>query len=249
MQTIMTFHNSKWFYPLWALFFTLSLILLWWRRKDWQRGYLSFFWLIVGSMVIVYCPLVANILVPRFLPSWGEYERIAWVFFELPLICYIFIKLSDDIKEKKNRYLFIVVFIIILVFFGSPDNRNYFAKPQNRYKISQDAVTICDRIDSLSPDGQIDLCVLVSSPNAFKGGTGLDGTLYYGIRTYASRYTLRYVSVTQEEYSQENYQMNVDIPADTDYFICPKSKVLYRELDRLGYSYIDESEHYSIFKK
>ena len=249
METIITFHNSKWFYPIWALFFTLSLMLIWWRRKSWQKGYDSFFWLVIGATVIIYCPLLASILVPRFLPSWGEYERLAWIFFEIPILVYVVIKLSEDLKTKKSRCLFLLAILAILILFGSPDNRNYFTKPQNKYKISQDAVTICDKIDQLEPEGKQNLCIMLDSSDAYHSGNGLGGALYYGIRSYSSRFPLTYITVSPEEYLQDNYIMSVKIPSDTAYFVCPKADTVYRELERLGYAYIDESENYSIFKK
>lgn len=249
METIITFHNAKWFYPIWALFFALSLILIWWRRKEWQKGYATFFWLVTGAMVIVYCPLLAYTLVPRFLPSWGEYERLAWIFFELPICVYAAMNLSEDLESKKSRRLFLLAVLAILIVFGSPDNRNYYSKPQNKYKISQDAVTICDKIDALSPKGKANVCIMLDSADAYRSGNGLGGTLYYGIRSYESRILLTFIAVSPEEYLQDNYTMSVDIPSGTDFFISPKTNTVYRELERLGYTYIDESENYSIFKK
>ncbi len=115
MQSIFMFHNSKWFAPIWVLLFALSLIVLWFRRDKWKKGYEVFFWLIILALLIVYCPLLAKILIPRFLPSFAEYERLSWIFFEIPLISYVLIMLSKSFSDKKNRYLFVGCFLIVFL--------------------------------------------------------------------------------------------------------------------------------------
>ena len=250
MQTIFLFHNAKWYYPIWALLFALSLIILWFRRKKWEKGYNVFFWLVVLSLIIVYCPLLACILVPRFMPSYGEYERLAWVFFEIPLISYVIIKLSQDIKDKRGHHLFIILFLVILVFFGSLDNRSFYNKPHNQYKISQDAITICNIISRDSLQDNPVVCIQFRYWSFFSNGTGPEGTLYYGIRTYNSNYRLHTQFVYPWRYEEKNTVVFNSPPKDTDYYICPKiSNIenIYRELNNLGYSYVDESDNFSVF--
>ena len=247
MQTVVLLHNSKWFSTVWAVLFVLSLILLWSYRKKWNTGYNAFFWIIVISIGILYCPVFANILIPHFLPSYAEYERLAWLFFEIPLISYVLLMLAAEFTEKRDRYLFIAVCLAILLLLGSPDNRNLFRKPENQYKISQDSVDICDKLNSLSPQGQIVLCVQLDSVDVFRYGNGLDGQLFYGIRTYESRFSLRRRYVAPERYQQDGFVLADELPNDIDYYIAPKADRVYRELDRLGYTYIDESDHFAIF--
>ena len=247
MQTIFMFHNSKWFAPTWVLLFTMSLILLWYQRDKWKKAYDTFFWLIVLAVIVVYCPVLAKILIPRFLPSFAEYERLSWIFFEIPLISYVLIRLTNGIAEKKTRYLFAACVLVVLVLIGSPDNRNFFRKAQNQYKISQDAVAICDKLNTLSPKGSPILCVMLNSHNSYWFGSGQDGNLYYGIRMYESRFPLLYHYASSEEYAQDDYILANSLPAEIDYFLCPKNDNIYRELERLGYSYVDESENFAIF--
>ena len=248
MQDILLLHNSKWFYPVWALLFVLSLALLWFNRKKWRQGYDTFFWLIVLAIVIVYCPLLAKALIPRFLPSYGEYERLSWVFFEIPLLSYMLIMLTKSFSTQKIRYIFVAAFLSVLVLIGRPDNRNFFQKAQNQYKISPDAVSVCNKIDALSPDGPIVLCVQFGYWAPYYSGNGTDGTLYYGIRMYDSRFRLHHVYVPPERYSWDVFKISDDLPADIDYYLCPKVDVVYRELERLGYTYVDESENFAIFQ-
>lgn len=247
METIIIFHNSKWYYPFWALLFTLCLILLWWRRKDWRKGFSTFFWMIVLAIIVVYCPLLAHVLVPRFLPSWGEYERLSWVFFETPLISFTLIMLLKDLSNKQNRCLFIGAILICLLLIGSPDNRDFYNKPQNRYKISQDALDICNMMDELTPDGPIYVCVQLNSEDNYWSGNNIDGNLYYGIRTYASRFRLLYNCVFPEQYSTRDYKMN-KLPEGIDYYLCPKAATLYSELENAGYYYAGESENFAVFR-
>ena len=247
MQTIVLFHNSKWFSPIWALLFAMSLLVLWYQRDKWKKAYDTFFWLIILAVIAIYCPLLAKILIPRFLPSYAEYERLAWVFFEIPLISYVLIKLSENISDKKSRYLFVACILIVLVFIGKPDNRDFFKKAQNQYKISSDAITICQKMDDISPDGSPILCILLNSHDSYWFGSGLDGDLYYGIRLYESRFRLLYHYASPEEYAQDDYRLANQLPSDIDYFLCPKVNNIYKELERLGYTYVDESENFAIF--
>ena len=249
MQTIIMFHNSKWYSPIWATLFALSLFFLWANRKKWHTGYDAFFWLIVISVGIIYCPLLSKALVPRFLPTYAEYERLSWVFFEIPLLSYVVIKLAKRIVSKKYRLLFIAAFLIVLTIVGSPDNRNFFDKPKNHYKIPQDSLVISNKLDELSPDGYLAVCIQVNSVNAYSYGAGFDGAFYYGLRMYNSRLKLRYVVVSQKQYNNPNFTLSDSLSQNKhlDYYICPKAKTIYDELKRLGYCYIDESEHFAIF--
>ena len=248
MQTLFFFHNSNWFYPLWAILFVISLILLWYYREKWHKGFDAFFWFILLSVIVVYCPLLAEVLVPRFMNSASEYERLGWLFFEVPLISYVFIMLAKEFKSRKHTIIFAIAFLGLLFFFGSPDNRNYFKKASNPYKISQDAVEICQKIDALSPQGPVILCVQLDSITSYYYGDHLDGALYYGIRMYESRFRLTYNCISKEQFSQDSFPLSKNIPSDTDYYLCPKVRSLYHELERLGYHYIDESENYAIFR-
>lgn len=248
METIFLFHNSKWFTSTWVLLFTLSLIVLWVNRTRWIKGYKTFFWLIVVSILIVYCPLLAIILVPRFLPSFAEYERLSWVFFEIPLISYTLIMLAMDFKSKRNRYLFVAFFLILFMFIGSPDNRSFYLKAKNKYRISQDAVEICDKIDKLSPNGSVVICVQLEHGSHYQNGSGIDGMLYYGIRTYESRFQLQYTDIHPERYAEGNFYLFEDLSPDIDYYLCPKAGNIYRTMASYGYVYIGESENFAILQ-
>ena len=223
-------------------------MLLWFRRKKWKTGYNTFFWVVVISVGVLYCPVFANILIPRFLPSFAEYERLAWIFFDVPLLSYVLLMLTEDFYKPRDRYLFVAVFLAVLILVGSPDNRNFFEKPQNRYKISQDSVDICNKLNDLSPKGSVVLCIQLDSIRVYRSGTGLDGTLFYGIRAYESRFALRRRYVAHELYEQDGFVLADELPADIDYYIAPKADQVYRELERLGYTYIDESENFAIFR-
>ena len=247
MQNVFLLHNSKWYSPIWALLFALSLMLLWLNRDKWKKGYDAFFWLIILAVGIVYCPLLANILIPRFLPSFAEYERLSWIFFEIPLLSYMLVSLSKDFSKKQSGQLFIFACLVVLILIGSPDNRNFFQKPQNQYKISQEAIYYSDLINDYSPDGQVVVCVQVDSENDYKSGENLGGNLYYGIREYDPRLILRHMSVHPEQYMDSNFVFPERIPSYVDYYICPKSPVIYQELIRIGYKYFNESENYAIF--
>ena len=248
MQNIFLLHNSKWFFPFWALLFVLSLILLWFSRKKWRQGFDTFFWLIILALVIVYCPLLARILIPHFLPSYGEYERLSWVFFEIPLLSYVLIMLTKSFSSQRLQRLFVAAFLTVIILIGSPDNRNFFQNAPNQYKISPDAVSVCNKINSLSPKGPVILCVQFGYWAPYYSGNGLDGALYYGIRMNESRFRLRHVYVPPERYSWDVFKIADDLPTDIDYYICPKEDIVYRELERLGYKYVDESENFAIFK-
>ena len=247
MQTIFLFHNSKWYSPVWALLFAISLVLLWYRRKQWRKGFDSFFWLIVLSLLIVYCPLLANILVPRFLPSYAEYERLSWIFFEIPLICYMLIMLSKEISTKKNRYVFVATIIAFFILIGSPDNRAFFQKPLNQYRISPDAITICEKLTEIGSTDKTKIYVQMDSSYAIQTGYGPDGMLYYGIRMYDAKYQLGYVHIPTDDCAQEDFWYPFSLPSDTDYYLCPKVEHLYQEMERIGYSYVDESDNFAIF--
>lgn len=248
MQTIILFHNSKWYISFWILLFSLSLMLLRYRRKYWKEGYDSFFWLIICSIIVLYCPLLADILIPRFLPSYAEYERISWIFFMTPLISYVFISLANDLSKTIYRYLFVASFLAVLLLMGSPDNRNFFQTPENQYKISKEAIDICNKLDSLSPENSLTLCMQLDSEKSFDSGNDLGGVVYYGIRSFESRFSIIHKLISPEQYKQNGFKLTVDLPNYIDYYISPKADNIYKELERLGYTYVDESENFAIFQ-
>ena len=243
------FNNSKWFSSLWALLFAFCLILLWWKRKQWQTGYKALFWTIILAVMIIYCPLLASFLIPRFLPGYPEYERLAWVFFEIPLISFVLIKLAQELKTKKDKTLFGIVIVIILILIGSPDNREYYRKPENVYKMSGDALTICTMIENDTDKPSPLLSIQLKSPKSVRAGSSTDGRMYYGIRHYDSSFIVkpRYISV--EDYNKSGFSYNnKTLPVDTDYFIAPKNDHVYKALERKNYVCIGESENFGVFR-
>ena len=247
MQSIVLFHNSKWYMPIWVLLFVLALITLWLQRDKWKSGYNTFWGLITVSLLIIYCPILSRILIPRFLSSFAEYERLAWIFFEIPLISYVLIMLSKEFSSKKRMYLFMAAFLGIFLLFGSPDNRVFFQTPHNKYKIPQDSLELDHILEKGNSSEHIVVCMQLHSSKAYSYGAGLDGSVFYGLRMKETRYLMRYKAISPKEYETDDFSLSDGLPLDIDYYICPKEESIYRELERLGYVYIDTSENFAVF--
>ena len=262
MKVIAEYHNFQWYFTVWLMAFLVCVMILWYKRGEMKRGKDMFIPMIPLAAIVVYNPLTAALLVPRFLPTYLEYARLAWLFFVIPVIAYVTVMLQKSLEGKLRRFLFVAAVLFTLFLFSNPDNRRFFVKAQNPYKISQDALDACALINADSAKAvdaeaggasdsdarDIDVVVQTRSHDYPRDNMGADGRLFYGLRQYENRYNVFGRVVPKGYYTDPARDLSEQATPDTDYYICPKSRALYKKLKNLHYSKIGETENFAIFR-
>lgn len=267
MKELIKFHNFHWFTPVWLILFLLCLTLLYFAgregndgsgRSGWQRGREAFLPFVPLAMLVAYCPLTISILVPGFLPSYLEYERLTWLFFEFPIIAFVIISLKNDLKApagsehdlrlKAVRFLFVAAVLFVCFLYSQPDNSRYFKTPENPYKISQEAVDACDIIRNDNGGAPAKVCVQIKRSFVRQDDLSKESLLFFGMRQYDARYQMRKKIIQPKAYKRDGFTMKEEALTGYDYYLAPKVKVITRELKRLGYARIGATEHYNVFR-
>lgn len=249
MKIFVDFHSLKWAAPAWLLLYLSCLLLLWYKRKDWRSGYDLFFWIAVGGMLVLYCPLTFKALVPRFLPDFGEYERLGWVLFVIPVIAYTVTAFARAQASQVKKALFLCVCAVLLVIMGRPNTMHWYQRPESKYKIAQDAVDATDIIREDAGDERVTVSVQLISNLRRKDDHDPDFRLFYGIRQYEYNFRLRRCIIPPKDYDKEDLSLDGVLYRKSDYYIGPKDiGPVTRELDRLGYVPIGETDHYRVLR-
>ena len=267
MQELIKFHNFHWYTPVWLILFLLCLILLCFAGRSgsgrdsgsWQRGRAAFLPLVPLAMILAYCPLTMKVLVPAFLPSYLEYERLTWLFFEFPLIAFVIISLKNDLKVpegsghnlrlKAVRFLLVAGVLFVCFLYSQPDNRRYFIHPENPYKISQEAVDACEIIRKDNDGAPATVCVQIKRSFARQDDLSKESLLFFGMRQYDARYQMRKKIIQPKAYNRPDFSIKAGTLKDFDYYLAPKLKVITKELKRLHFIRIGKTAHYNVFRK
>lgn len=249
MKDFVDFHSLKWGSAVWLTIYLCCLLLLWYKRKEWKEGYDLFFWLTVGAMLVAYCPLTYKLLVPGFLLGFGGYERLGYVFFVIPVIAFTVTALARGQRSRAKRALFLAACAVLLLTIGRVNNWQWFNKPQNPYKIPQEAIETSEMIREDTGDEYVKVSVQLTQDLRRKSDQYDDYLLYYGIRQYESNLYLLSCIVPRKLYDDPALTLDGMLNLKTDYYVGPKGiDSVERELDRLHYVQIGETEHYRVFR-
>ena len=294
IQELIKFHNFHWYSPVWLMLFLLCLAVLCLAGRGpgssaahrpvdpgtdnsrhrraagdgsdpWRHGRRMFLPLVPLAILVAYCPLLMKILVPGFLPSYLEYERLTWLFFEFPLMAYVVVTAAGILRQdapgrssgsrgsaarsaELTPPLLILAFLFVCFLFSQPDNRRYFTKPENPYKISQEAVDACDIISRDNDGAKAVVCVQLDHSFVRQDDLNTGSLIYYGIRQYDARYEMCRKIIQPRAYREADFTMDGKIPEGTDYYLAPKVKKISRELRRLDYTKVGETSNYNVFR-
>ena len=249
MKIFVDFHSLKWGPAIWLVLYLSSLLILWLKRKQWKEGYDLFFWLAVGGILVVYCPLTYKLLVPGFLPGFGEYERLGYVFYVMPILAYTMTALTREQPTRRRRTLFVAALAALLLTVGHLYNWQWFVKPENPYKISQESVDVVQVIREDAGDIHLFVTMQLNSSLRRKSDQYEDYLLYYGIRQYEAQIHLLKCVVPPDTYDDPGFTLTGKLKRYSDYYVGAKGvDCVTSELERAGYVPIGETEHYRILR-
>lgn len=131
-----------------ALFFSAILYLIVEKKeKEADKRYLFLGYTLL-LFFILFFPVTAKIIT-RYCIGEGVYWRMFWLLPTSVIISYVAVQVLMRVEKKTGRYLLLAFMAAMISMTGTiVYNGSIFQPKQNNYKISQDAVDICDIIEA-----------------------------------------------------------------------------------------------------
>ncbi len=163
-----------------CLISTISIIVF---RKYFEKGFWIFGIYSVVCLLLYACnPIFINLASAYYL---GEKQTTVRVFLVIPIIlteAYFLAQLATRFK-KLWRFIPIFAMMVVVYLYGvSADERHFFLKAENKYKVHNESIEIADMINE-DQDGKR-ACVYIQDCQDFYYPTG---SINYGMRHYTSR--------------------------------------------------------------
>ncbi len=256
--------SRQWPNACWIAIYVICLFLLFKNRDRWDVKVKGIIVVSVITILFYFCPFSAKIIQKYFLNGPGEYERIAWLLFIIPVIAYTFVKVLFDLK-KNQRVKASIVFIILCAFLsGLPFVTKEFMVPQNEYKLTDDAIGVSDAItDDAGCYGKDELLGTRQVALDNKGKPVKPKVLvqvemhdhlakrdiYYSIRQYTSAPILTYVVIPQTTYNSSSFNISKYASLfNYEYFVCSNNEYLRKQAEAYGFELLKEVGDYVVYK-
>lgn len=260
-----TLQIHKWGHAVWLVVFVICLLLLFKNRARWGVDIKKIVAFVSMSMILYYCPFFAKIMINNFLPGYGEYERLSWLFFTIPIISYTFVCAYTSFSRIQKKKI-ILAFIVICLFLGtSTIITRGFKKADNVYKIPDESLKIADSIveDSkcYSDDALLGMRQVAKDdkgkrikPKVLvqldeKIDMSMGNEFFHGIREYASPPVLTSVVIPKTSYDSSSFQISKYAALlNYEYFVCANNTYLRQQAEKYGFELLDEAGDYVVYK-
>lgn len=171
--------NGSWFR--WFYYICMGYLLLR-RKKNEQSRFLTRY--IICQYLIIFNPVVYCISY-IFLQAENVYVRLYYMLFPEIFMAYILTLLVFDFSKKKKSIICVIACGVGIMVLGKPYGElAEFSKPQNIYKLPQEAIELCDMINTDSQNEEPRAMV-------YQGDVRDRGPIVY-IRQYSSRIQMLY---------------------------------------------------------
>jgi len=244
--------SEIWSSPLLLLLFLMAAGYLIVRAKRQKLEQLTFLLVYSGLTCVLY--LLNPVLSYGIIRVTGDpyaFVRFAWIVPAFPLMAYAGEQLVMGLQGKR-RAIAVAVIVAVIVSSGS-----YLTKinvrTSNPYKIMQDAKDCSDLIlaregitDPLG-GGYIPVNVQLHDTRISEDGTE-SNVFYYGIRQYAKSFVLSRTTLTQSEYENPEFSYEGYFSNQCRYYICDKNENITRELAKIGYEPLGETEYHAVYE-
>ena len=260
-----TIQVHKWVNGGWIIMYAISLLLLFFKRKEWSVKTKNAFVFVIISILFFFFPVTAKLIYNTILPGFASYERISWLFFVIPLIAYT---LAINLKELRRKQVvkILIGFVVICVLLSGKTlfSRDYRGS-ENSYKVPDYVIAISDAIindsncygdDTLLGARQVatDKNGKLIKPNVLiQTKTGINkwlgDDLFHGIRQYTSAPVLTSVIIPEDAYSAELFNISkYDNLLKYEYFVCDNNTNLRNQAELFGFELIKEVDDYVVYK-
>ena len=233
------------------LFFLLYivgvLIVVFERKQDKRKRKILIVYTFFVYILLICNPLFLKISFKIFFSLNEEYVR---VFYLLPIfatIAYAFVLLIYKTKKKAYRLGLLLILSVTIGIIGENFiSQKFYTKPENIYKISNNALNISNMIIEDS-DGDADAII-----------RKMDSTwdnLYWGIRQYTGKIRLNSEIINGEDYDREYYAVfdeyweGIEETVTFNYVIIDKNDGMEKRLEEKNFSFVGESGEYVVYKR
>ena len=191
MNYVYQMQQNMWaFSPYQILFWAAIIYILIKCRKQTQVKWLAIYSILV-YLVTVYTPFAVTFVLNYVFNDLAAYYRVFYLAPVIPIVAYVATcvhevaskKLSENLSGRKiNKNVLkaavaIVLVAVLCVLGDFSEYKTVYRWPENIYKVSQDAVDICDAIESETGGGTVGIYLPVES-------NWWNDDFYYGVRQY-----------------------------------------------------------------
>lgn len=228
-----------------VVFFLLCLTILWHYREKDSVAVGIFIPYVPVALLVIYLPLLSTLVSSNF-GSGSVYIRFHWLFLMIPVTA---AALAVLIGNNKRRFR--ILPLLLLVFLIHPYYQGYFTPAENVYKVPDESIDVADLI--LSDCGENPSRVLIQwHENASpwnNDDTSQSSEFHYGIRMYASNLILSNITITEEMWTTEGFDLAAYMGRTYDYVVVRDEPPLKTGCTALGYELMDTMDGYAVFRR
>ncbi len=189
-------------------------------------------------------PILGKLL-SRFSGDKYTFIRFTWLLPLFILMAYAATLLIMDLPYKA-RWIACVLIAGLILCAGEPIPPVYL-RAENPYKITDSLKDACDAIHADAGEGRTTVNIYMPDNNIYEDGS-VANMRYFGVRQYAPDFILDKTTVNEEQYSKSTFSYEDNLLNCSAYVICDRNEVLYREVEKMGYELLTETEDLAVFK-
>ena len=253
LDSMKLLQREIWASPLVMLLFIASVVYLIYRERQKEENHIRFVLIYSAIVVVLYLmnPVVSFVLVKVTRDPYA-FVRLAWMVPAFPLMAYAAKEAVLKLEGKKR--LVAVLLVVAVIISGGSYLTAVNIPATNAYKIPDEVQGVCDIIleregitDPVHAAGYITVDVQLHDTNILEDGSE-SNVFYYGIRQYAKPFILSRTTLTPSEYEAETFTYEGYFSNHCRYYICDKSDAITRELGKIGYELLGETESHAVYE-
>jgi len=235
------------------LLFVGSVGYLIYRLRKTPDGNLTFVLTMSGLTIVLYLlnPILGKVML-RVTHDEYTFVRLAWI---VPAFVLIAFAAKELILELAPRRRMIAAALVAAVIIGSGSFLTEVNVPaENTYKIPSEVKACADIIleregieDPLEGDTYITVDIQLHDTDILKDGSD-SNIFYFGIRQYAKSFVLTRTTVEPAAYEKKDFSYEGYFTNHCRYYICDKNDNIARELKKIGYELLGETEEHAVFE-
>ncbi len=252
-DSIKLLQSEIWSSPLLMLLFVASVIYLVYLERKEAHPRIRFLLLYSGLVLVLYLinPIVA-FGITNVAHDPYAFVRLAWLVPAFPVMAYAAKECVVGLQGKKRG---IATIVLVATIICSGTYLTYVnVRATNAYKLPEEVKATCDIIleregitDPLMEGNYITVDVQLHDTNIYEDGSD-SNVFYFGIRQYAKGLVLMRTTIAPSEYEKEDFSYEGYFSNHCRYYICDKSEYITRELGKIGYELIGETEAHNVYE-
>lgn len=209
LRSINSLHLIKWSTAPWVILYLIAIFMMVYDKKRFNREEKTLGISMWIMLIIMYCPIMLMIFIPRILSDGHEYSRMGWGGITVPVIAFVLTVYISYLKETEHRksYALPLLMALMLVLFAGEKTRSYAASPDNIYKIPQESIEIVELMDEYDTGKERPEAVVIHDLYSEDvQSPGEIGKIRLGIRGYSYKYLVPLgIPGKEEEYADSDF--------------------------------------------